>query len=65
MFATEAPELAFLPIEPSNSMDATALKLRKDRELNNGRLAMIGITSFLCAKFIPGSVPVLSGLDAF
>merc|ERR1712157_328481 len=31
-------------------------------EINNGRLAMIGIFSFLVADKIPGSVPLLSGI---
>merc|ERR1719287_295009 len=31
-------------------------------DLNNGRLAMLGIFGFLSAQTIPGSVPVLSGI---
>merc|ERR1711957_190452 len=31
-------------------------------EINNGRLAMLGIFGFLSAQTIPGSVPVLSGI---
>lgn len=31
-------------------------------ELNNGRLAMLGIFGFLCADTIPGSVPALAGI---
>jgi len=31
-------------------------------ELNNGRLAMLGITGFLTEQKIPGSVPLLSGV---
>jgi len=31
-------------------------------EINNGRLAMLGIFGFLCAQTIPGSVPVLAGI---
>lgn len=32
------------------------------KEINNGRLAMLGIFGFLCEQTIPGSVPVLSGV---
>eukprot|EP00542_Grammatophora_oceanica_P011178 CAMPEP_0194028216 /NCGR_PEP_ID=MMETSP0009_2-20130614/2246_1 /TAXON_ID=210454 /ORGANISM="Grammatophora oceanica, Strain CCMP 410" /LENGTH=200 /DNA_ID=CAMNT_0038667547 /DNA_START=47 /DNA_END=649 /DNA_ORIENTATION=- len=38
--------------------DDGKMKMRL-RELKNGRLAMIGIASFLAAHFIPGSVPCL------
>jgi len=31
-------------------------------EINNGRLAMLGIFAFLCADTIPGSVPALAGI---
>lgn len=31
-------------------------------EINNGRLAMLGIIAFLSAQTIPGSVPALSGI---
>jgi len=31
-------------------------------EINNGRLAMLGIFGFLCAQTIPGSVPLLVGV---
>lgn len=33
-------------------------------EVNNGRLAMLGIFGFLCANKIPGSVPLLEKLGA-
>mmetsp|Transcript_4543 Transcript_4543/g.13093 ORF Transcript_4543/g.13093 Transcript_4543/m.13093 type:complete len:243 (+) Transcript_4543:128-856(+) len=31
-------------------------------EINNGRLAMLGIFGFLCEQTIPGSVPALTGI---
>ena len=31
-------------------------------EINNGRLAMLGIFGFLCEQTIPGSVPALGGI---
>ena len=33
-------------------------------EINNGRLAMLGIFGFLCAQTIPGSVPLLNSVVA-
>jgi hypothetical protein len=42
----------------SDEWKATRLRI----ELNNGRLAMIGIMSFLSEAAIPGSVPALKGL---
>lgn len=39
--------------------DEAARRRMELRELKNGRLAMIGVASFVSAHFIPGSVPVL------
>ncbi len=58
------PEVVF-PKFDFSGVDADVLKTKKDRELNNGRLAMIGIMGFIAANNIPGSVPALSGLDGF
>jgi light-harvesting complex I chlorophyll a/b binding protein 1 len=46
-----------------SKMDATKKEDIRLKELKNGRLAMIGLASYLSAYFIPGSVPALSGLS--
>lgn len=58
------PTIVFPPIDFS-SVKPETLKVKQDRELNNGRLAMIAIISFLSERAIPGSVPAISGLEAF
>eukprot|EP00543_Licmophora_paradoxa_P004891 CAMPEP_0202458020 /NCGR_PEP_ID=MMETSP1360-20130828/19925_1 /ASSEMBLY_ACC=CAM_ASM_000848 /TAXON_ID=515479 /ORGANISM="Licmophora paradoxa, Strain CCMP2313" /LENGTH=204 /DNA_ID=CAMNT_0049078331 /DNA_START=56 /DNA_END=670 /DNA_ORIENTATION=+ len=58
------PTVVFPPIDFSGVSDET-LKTKQDRELNNGRLAMIAIMSFIAANNIPGSVPALAGIDMF
>jgi len=60
----ELPTIVFPPIDFSG-VDEVTLKLKRDRELNNGRLAMIAIMSFCAAANIPGSVPALAGNPAF
>lgn len=58
------PEMIFPPIDFSKVDDDT-LKVKRSRELNNGRLAMIAIMSFCAAANIPGSVPILEGNPMF
>jgi len=58
------PEMIFPPIDFSKVDDDT-LKVKRSRELNNGRLAMIAIMSFCAAANIPGSVPILEGSPMF
>eukprot|EP00543_Licmophora_paradoxa_P008356 CAMPEP_0202441424 /NCGR_PEP_ID=MMETSP1360-20130828/927_1 /ASSEMBLY_ACC=CAM_ASM_000848 /TAXON_ID=515479 /ORGANISM="Licmophora paradoxa, Strain CCMP2313" /LENGTH=203 /DNA_ID=CAMNT_0049056403 /DNA_START=29 /DNA_END=640 /DNA_ORIENTATION=+ len=58
------PTIVFPPIDFS-SVDAETLKVKQSRELNNGRLAMISIMSFVAAANIPGSVPALAGNPMF
>jgi Chlorophyll A-B binding protein len=58
------PEIVFPPADFSK-VDKDIIKLKRSRELNNGRLAMIAIMSFISEHNVPGSVPLLSGLEAF
>jgi len=60
----DTPMIVFPAIDFSN-VEAAKLKRRKDSELNNGRLAMISIMSFIAAANIPGSVPALINNPAF
>ena len=64
MLGGKLPEMVFPQVDFSG-VDAATLKIKRSRELNNGRLAMIAIASFISEYFVPGSVPVLSGIDAF
>jgi len=58
------PEIVFPKFDFSN-IDPAILEKKRCRELNNGRLAMIAIMSFIAANNIEGSVPALSGNPAF
>nr|6L4T_12 Chain 12, Fucoxanthin chlorophyll a/c-binding protein Lhcq3 [Chaetoceros gracilis]6L4U_12 Chain 12, Fucoxanthin chlorophyll a/c-binding protein Lhcq3 [Chaetoceros gracilis]BBO94018.1 fucoxanthin chlorophyll a/c protein 12 [Chaetoceros gracilis] len=58
------PTMVFPAIDFSG-VDAATLKRKQDSELNNGRLAMIAIMSFISAANIPGSVPALTNNPAF
>jgi len=60
----ELPTIIFPPIDFSK-VEPDTLKLKRSRELNNGRLAMIAIISFCAAANIPGSVPILAGSPMF
>jgi len=50
------------PFNISKNMSAEKKEKRLIMELNNGRLAMIGIFGFLSAQTIPGSVPLLADI---
>ena len=52
------------PLGASANMPAEKKERRLRAEINNGRLAMLGIFGFLCAQTIPGSVPALAGVVA-
>ncbi|GMH57273.1 hypothetical protein TrVE_jg11582 [Triparma verrucosa] len=60
----DLPTIVFPPIDFSG-VDAATVATKRNRELNNGRLAMIAIMSFIAATNIPGSVPALAGNAAF
>ncbi|GMI13152.1 hypothetical protein TrLO_g9194 [Triparma laevis f. longispina] len=60
----DLPTIVFPPIDFSG-VDAATVATKRNRELNNGRLAMISIMSFIAATNIPGSVPALVGNSAF
>merc|ERR1719456_198799 len=51
---------------PGFTKNLTAEQLAEKRlsELKNGRLAMIGMASIICATSLPGSVPLLNGAKA-
>mmetsp|Transcript_12524 Transcript_12524/g.19377 ORF Transcript_12524/g.19377 Transcript_12524/m.19377 type:complete len:253 (+) Transcript_12524:1-759(+) len=50
------------PFKFSTGMSAETKERRLRAEINNGRLAQLGIFGFLCEQTIPGSVPALTGI---
>ena len=56
--------IIFPPIDFS-SVDPAKVEKQRNKELNNGRLAMIAIMSFCAEANIPGSVPLLTGNQMF
>jgi hypothetical protein len=50
------------PFGAAKSMSEDQKAKRRAMEINNGRLAMIGLTSLISEANIPGSVPFLQGL---
>lgn len=48
----------------TKKLSAEQLAEKRDSELKNGRLAMIGIASICAAMAVPGSVPLLSNAPA-
>lgn len=58
----DVPFNLFDPFKLSKNMSEEQREKRLRAELNNGRLAQLGIFGFLCAQTIPGSVPVLTGI---
>jgi hypothetical protein len=56
-------ELIFNLYDPFNWFDENKDKVRgRQVEINNGRLAMLGIFSILAESKVPGSVPLITGL---
>merc|ERR1712071_149369 len=52
----------FDPFRLSSKRSAADKESGLVKEINNGRLAMLGIFGFLCEATIPGSVPALGGV---
>lgn len=52
------PTMVFPAIDFSK-VDTATVQIKRSRELNNGRLAMIAIMAYISEYCIPGSVPIL------
>merc|ERR1712083_1117031 len=50
------------PFGFNKNMSEETKERRLRAEINNGRLAQLGIFGFLCADTIPGSVPLLNDI---
>lgn len=57
-----APFNLYDPFKFSKNMPEEKKERRLVAEINNGRLAMLGIFGFLCEQTIPGSVPALTNV---
>lgn len=55
----------FDPLGLSKGLTAQQKETKLCAEINNGRLAMIGIFGFLAAEKVPGSVPLLSFIKPY
>jgi len=55
-------ETLYDPFNLHKNMTEASRGTKLRAEINNGRLAMLGIFGFLCAQTIPGSVPLLNGI---
>jgi hypothetical protein len=58
----DVPFNLFDPFEFSKNKSEESKARGLLSEINNGRLAMLGIFGFLCEQTIPGSVPLLTGI---
>jgi len=58
----DVPFNLYDPFNFHSKMTDEQKERRLRAEINNGRLAQLGIFGFLCAQTIPGSVPLLAGV---
>jgi hypothetical protein len=58
-------DLRFLKVLPEFKLSDDEYARRQLAELKNGRAAMLFLASLIAANNIPGSVPALTGADAF